>query len=85
MQYSALTRSQPASGMTESVDLPPVPPSRIGDFLEDERFGLVEVTGYTGGRIPWPIVGGRYTRGRRATIQCPPLTEALKLESVAAI
>jgi hypothetical protein len=61
------------------------PPSRIGDFLQDERYGLVEVTGYTGGRIPWPTVGKRYTRGQRAIILCSPLTEALKLESVTAI
>jgi hypothetical protein len=61
------------------------PPSNVGGFLEDERFGLVEVSGYTGGRIPWPTVGRRYTRGKRAIILCSPLTEALKLESVTAI
>jgi hypothetical protein len=27
-------------------------------------FGLAEVSGYTDGRIPWPTVDRRYTRGR---------------------
>jgi hypothetical protein len=61
------------------------PSAEVGDFLADERFGLVEVSGFTGGRIRWPIVGRRYTRGRRAIILCSPLTEALRLESVTAI
>src|SRR5258708_6505743 len=78
--------SVPASIRYDLIGGPYItPPLRIGDSLEDERFGLVSVSGYTSGRIPWPTVGRRYTRGQRAIVLCSPLTEALELESITGI
>lgn len=62
---------------------PYTPPAvRRGDWLFDELRGLVEVGGYTSGRIPWP-----HTKkaGRGAIILCAELVRAIRTESALAV
>lgn len=55
------------------------PRVRLGDTLSCEFRGLVEVVGWTDGKIPWPQ--GRVKGTRRRVIVCADLLKALRTES----
>jgi len=58
------------------------PACRVGDWLDDERAGKVQVGGWTDAPIAWPR---RKKTGRHSPILCGDLVRAVRTESVAAI
>lgn len=54
------------------------PSCRVGDWLDDEIFGSVEVGGFTAAKISWPY---RKKTGAHSLILCGDLVEAVKNES----
>lgn len=55
-----------------------IPIAKRGDWLMDERYGLVEVGGWTDAPIPWPY---RKKTGRRSLILCGKLAEDVRSKS----
>ena len=69
--------------MTDLIAGPYAAPAvQAGDWLDDARDGLLEVGGWTHGRIPWPR---RKKTGRHSPILCGDLVRAVQTESVTAI
>lgn len=67
----------------EMIGAPYVPPPcRVGDWLDDEIDGLLEVGGWTDAPISWPR---RKKTGRPSLILTAELARAVRTESVAAI
>lgn len=58
------------------------PACRVGDWLDDEIDGRLEVGGWTDAPIPWPR---RKKTGRHALILCGDLVRAIRTESAEAI
>lgn len=58
------------------------PPCKRGDWIEDERFGLVEVGGWTSAPIPWPY---RKRSGSPSLILTDEMARAVRTESEQAI
>lgn len=55
-----------------------IPSAKRGDWLLDERYGLVEVGGWTDAAIPWPY---RKKTGRRSLILCGKLVDDVRNKS----
>lgn len=65
------------------IDGPYNPPRcRVGDWLDDEVDGRLEVGGWTDAPIPWPR---RKKAGKVSLILCGDLVRAIKTESAEAI
>lgn len=65
------------------IDGPYNPPRcRVGDWLDDEVDGRLEVGGWTDAPIPWPR---RKKTGRASLILCGDLVRAVRTESAEAI
>lgn len=65
------------------IDGPYSPPAcRIGDWLDDEIDGRLEVGGWTDAPIPWPR---RKKTGKASLILCGDLVRAVRVESAEAI
>lgn len=65
------------------IGAPYTPPAvRRGDWLDDERYGAVEVGGWTSAPIVWPR---RKKTGRHSPILFGDLVRAVRTESVEAI
>ncbi len=58
------------------------PPCKVGDWIDDEVDGRLEVGGWTVAPISWPR---RKKTGRAALILCGDLARAVRVESVEAI
>lgn len=58
------------------------PPCKRGDWIEDERFGLIEVGGWTAAPIAWPY---RKRAGSPSLILTEDLARAVRTESEQAI
>lgn len=62
---------------------PYTPPSvRVGDWLPDEVAGLLQVGGWSAGRIAWPR---RKKTGKHSLILCGDLVRAVRQESSEAV
>lgn len=67
----------------ELIAGPYYPPAcNVGDWINDEQDGLLEVGGWTTAPISWPR---RKKTGRPSLILCGDLVRALRIESAAAI
>lgn len=65
------------------INGPYLPPAcQVGDWLDDEIDGRVQVGGWTDAPIPWPR---RKKTGRHSPILCGDLVRAVQTESVEAI
>lgn len=58
------------------------PACKVGDWLDDERDGLLQVGGWTEAPIRWPR---RKKTGKHSPILCGDLVQAVRTESVEAI
>lgn len=75
---------QQSSNLTTNLLAGPyhVPEVRLGDYLDDEIYGRVEVGGWSNGRIPWPR---RKKTGKHSLILCGDLVRAVRTESALAV
>lgn len=67
-----------AAAKTAPIGKNGIPVAERGDWLPDERYGLVEVGGWTDAAIPWPY---RKKTGRRSLILCGKLVDDVRSKS----